>query len=76
MHTKPKRYFQLNIKKNIDDEKIREVISSLKMAGLESDDIDLETLKSILNCDEARKIILDSINQSTSLNICRKFCTI
>ena len=46
-------------------EKIREVISSLKMAGLESDDIDLEMLKSILNgdlsYDEARKIILDSI---------------
>ena len=38
---------------------------SLKMAGLESDDIDLEMLKSILNgdlsYDEARKIILDSI---------------
>ena len=35
------------------------------MAGLESDDIDLEMLKSILNgdlsYDEARKIILDSI---------------
>lgn len=66
MHMKSKKIIPIkHQKKYTDDEKIREVISSLKMAGLESDDIDLEMLKSILNgdlsYDEARKIILDSI---------------